>query len=184
VPANTGLLSIKTMKTITKISCILLLFTFGIAVQRASSQQPVAKKVQDLNATGKPVYYNLEKGTAVDEADTAKTSWDLSFQRTAITLQATASGQLLENSDFEKIEHAPSAGYTFGKGAIPMGSGKSWYLYNMDNHTVSPIPGKVILIRTASGKYYKLIIDSYYKAGQDGPSGYYTFRYKEIVPGN
>jgi len=175
---------IKTMKTTLKISCFLLLFIFGTAIQKTFSQQPAIKKVGDLDATSKPVYYNLEKGITVDETDTAKTGWDLSFQRTTLTLQAAAGGQLLENSDFEKIEHAPSTGYAFGKNAIPNGSGKSWYLYNVDNHTVNPISGKFILIHTASGKYYKLIIDSYYKTEQDGPSGYYTFRYMEITPGS
>ena len=177
-------ISPKTMKTIKKIGLPSLLFILVLSFQNAFSQGDAVKKVQDLNAADKTVYYNLEKGIAVDAADTLKTGWDISFQRTKIELQAAACGQLLENSAFEKIAQAPSTGYLPGRAAIPNGSGKGWYLYNMDNHIISPIAGKVILVRAASGKYYKLVIDSYYKQGADGSSGYYTFRFAEIGAGN
>jgi hypothetical protein len=170
------------MKTIKKVAYSFLLFSLGLPFQRAFSQESTVKKVENLNASTTTVYFNLENGAEVNAADTATNSWDISFQRTKVELQASASGQLLENSAFDKIEKAPAEGFLPGKAGIPNGSGKGWYLYNFENHDVSPIPGKVILVHTKSGKYVKLVIDSYYKTGADGTSGYYTFRYSFIPP--
>lgn len=146
----------------------------------AFSQTISVKKIQNLNASEKLAYFNLEKGTEVSEADTAKTGWDISFQHTGIIVQGAAEGQIVADAAFDKVDKAPTTGYKKGKQAIPWGSGNGWYTYNMDNHQISPIPGKVIFIHTASGKYYKLIIDSYYKDGPDGASANYTFRYAAL----
>jgi hypothetical protein len=57
-----------------------------------------------------------------------------------------------------------------------------WYNYDGATNIVTPIAGKVILIRTATGKYAKLEIVSYYQNAPATPtatsvSRYYTFRY-------
>jgi hypothetical protein len=164
-----------------KLSYRLLLACILMPAGFAFSQTAAVKKIENLNAADKTTYFNLETGTEVNEADTAKTGWDLAFQHTAIVLQSKAEGQLVSDASFDKIIAAPATGYQKGKTAIPWGSGKGWYTYNMDNHVVAPIPGKVIFIHTAAGKYYKLVIDSYYKDGADGASANYTFRYSMIT---
>lgn len=169
------------MTTFQKLSYKLLLTCIFMPVGYAFSQTAAIKKIQNLNAADKITYFNLETGTEVSEADTAKTSWDLAFQHTVIVLCSTAEGQIVSDASFDKITSAPSTGYQKGKTALPWGSGKGWYTYNMDNHVVAPIAGKVIFIHTASGKYYKLVIDSYYKdASADGASANYTFRYSTV----
>lgn len=146
----------------------------------AFAQTNAVKKIQNLNAADKITYFNLESGTEVAEADTAKIGWDIAFQHTVIVLPGTAEGQLVADASFDKITSPPATGFQKGKTAIPWGSGKGWYTYNMDNHVVAPIAGKVIFIHTAAGKYYKLVIDGYYKDGPDGASGNYTFRYSAL----
>ena len=66
--------------------------------------------------------------------------------------------------------------------AITTGSGKGWYNYDAANNWISPIAGKVLVIKTGDGKFAKMEILSYYK---DAPSAvsataiarYFTFRY-------
>lgn len=168
------------MAIIQKLSYKLLFIVICSPLFGAFAQQQDLKKIQNLNAADNTTYFNLEKGIVVNEADTAKIRWDISFQHTGIMVQT--SGQVIGNISIDKITAAPAGGYKTGKQAIPWGSGNSWYTYNMENHTISPIAGRVILIHTASGKYFKLVIDSYYKDGADGAGGYYTFRYAAIDP--
>ena len=68
--------------------------------------------------------------------------------------------------------------------AIPKGSGKGWYSYDMNSHIISPIAGKVFVIKTHDGKYAKFEILSYYKGAPVTPdpsktedTGFYTFNF-------
>jgi hypothetical protein len=66
--------------------------------------------------------------------------------------------------------------------AIPRGSGNGWYNYDGATNTISPIAGRVVMIKTADGKYAKMEIISYYKDAPVAPTSatadrYYTFRY-------
>jgi len=66
--------------------------------------------------------------------------------------------------------------------AIPTGSGNGWYNYNSTTNLITPIAGKVFVIKTHDGKYAKMEIISYYKDAPTTPdatalSRYYTFRY-------
>ena len=81
-----------------------------------------------------------------------------------------------------KTDNAPSS-Y-----AITYGSGKGWYNYDGLTNIITPLAGRVLVIRTASGKYAKMEITSYYKGGVTLPATasdadkltkqrYYTFRY-------
>ncbi|EPR65279.1 HmuY family protein [Cyclobacterium qasimii] len=68
---------------------------------------------------------------------------------------------------FQEIKEVPETA-TFSMDtetelAIPTGSGNGWYSYNSTTHAIKPIPGKVILLQTASGNYAKVEILSYYK---------------------
>jgi hypothetical protein len=90
---------------------------------------------------------------------------------------------------FDEIIEAPASGYgTDDKTtvpatyAIPRGSGNGWYNYNPSTNVISPIAGRVIVVKTSEGKYAKMEILSYYKDSPVTPvSGdidrHYTFRY-------
>jgi hypothetical protein len=81
-----------------------------------------------------------------------------------------------------KTENAPTSF------AITTGSNKGWYVYDGLNNLITPIPGRVLVVRTASGKYAKIEILNYYKGGVTPAASasdlvkmkeqrYYTFRY-------
>ena len=65
---------------------------------------------------------------------------------------------------------------------------KGWYNYDGPANLITPLPGRVLVIRTAAGKYAKLEILNYYRKGQTpSPSDtdaikmknqrFYLFRY-------
>jgi hypothetical protein len=90
---------------------------------------------------------------------------------------------------FDQTLLAPDAGYKMDDKtatppyAIPTGSGNGWYSATSTQPTIiSPIAGKIIILKTATGKYAKMEILSYYKDAPASPTGneparYYTFRY-------
>ncbi|MNR49978.1 hypothetical protein D3C85_1694350 [compost metagenome] len=48
----------------------------------------------------------------------------------------------------------------------------------MATHALTPIPGKIIMVKTGSGKHVKLEVLSYYFDEEDyNETGFYTFRY-------
>ena len=63
--------------------------------------------------------------------------------------------------------------------AITTGSGNGWYNYNPETHIISPIAGKILVVRTHNGKFAKLEILSYYKDmnTESGEDQHYTFNY-------
>jgi hypothetical protein len=138
--------------------------------------------------TGHFTFFSLRENEIV--TDSASTDWDLGFRATDIIVNGGVSGpgegraQVTEGL-FEEITEAPEAGWRTDNAeghAIRTGSGNGWYNYNPQAMIVSPIPGRVILVQTADGKYAKLRIVSYYKDAPETPdidseSRYYTFEY-------
>lgn len=164
--------------------------------------EPVtASDVADLDATstGKYTFYSFADDAVVASSDSATTKWDIGFRGTTIILNGgasgpgAASGQIVDGI-FDEIIEAPAAGYAQDSDAakaIP-GSG-GWYTYtgtaSVPNHAVLPNAGKVIVLKTATGKYVKVEIISYYLGNPSTStaafadlttrpaSRYYTFRY-------
>lgn len=138
------------------------------------------------------VLYSIVNDSIVPTSDSATTKWDIGFRATTIITNAGISGPgnggafiktgtTLE--DYLTIE-SDSTFKTdkLGSYAIPTGSGNGWYSYNPTTHIIVPIAGRILIIRTASGKYAKLEILSYYKNNPSSPTlsdpyRYYTFRY-------
>lgn len=126
-------------------------------------------------------------------------SWDIAFRGTTIIVnggakigiadepERTGSGAVsIVSGTFASVTAFPAAS-TFAQDAaavysIPTGSGKGWYSYNADTHIISPIAGKVFVVKTHDGKYAKFEILSYYKDApasttQTSESPYYTFNF-------
>jgi HmuY protein len=190
-----------------KISIIALTSTLFLASckkEEVAIVEPVkAETVKDLAAdpttvssTGQPVsagkytFFSFKNGT-LTTADSATTKWDLAFKGTTILTNGGSSGigqggASILSGIFDEIKIVP-ASTTFNQDsktvlAIPTGSGKVWYNYDAPTNIISPIAGKVFLIKTADGKYAKMEILSYYKGTPATPtassqSRYYTFRY-------
>jgi hypothetical protein len=204
------------MKKIMKgVSCILAIVVFAACSKNDSTMVTPAltvKTVKNLMAdtiigfapsgqpygSGKYSFYSLENNTLISSSDSNSTKWDLGFRGTSIITNSGNSGpakggafvyvgvfddlKTVPADSVFRTDNAPSA-Y-----AITSGSGRGWYSYNAPVNLVTPIPGRVLVIRTASGKYAKVEILNYYKGGitpdASAPDAvklseqrYYTLRY-------
>jgi hypothetical protein len=148
--------------------------------------------------SGKFTLFSLETNSIVSNSDSATTKWDLGFRGTTIITNNGTGGPgsggafiftgtytdltTISNDSVFRVDAAP-ASY-----AIRTGSGNGWYSYNGATQLVTPIPGRILVIRTASGKYAKVEILNYYKGGvtPDATASdndkltkqrFYTFRY-------
>ena len=148
--------------------------------------------------SGKYTLYSLESNSIIANTDSATSKWDIGFRGTTIITNSGNSGpgsggafvytgifgdlaQIPTDSTF-RTDNAPTA-Y-----AIKTGSGNGWYSYNGATNLITPVPGRILVIRTASGRYAKIEIQNYYKGGvtPDATASdndklmkqrYYTFRY-------
>lgn len=124
---------------------------------------------------GKYTFFSFETNAVVPASDSASTKWDLGFRGSTIIVNAGNSGpgkggafvfvgtfdelkKVPIDSTF-RIDNAPSA-Y-----AIPTGSNRGWFVYNPQANLLTPIPGRVLVIKTALGKYAFVEILNYYKGG-------------------
>lgn len=146
----------------------------------------------------KYTYFNLEQKQIIANSDSLTTKWDLGFKGTTIIVNGGINrvgngGAFIYNGVFENLSVVPAdsvfrtdAGSNY---AVPTGSGIGWYIYNGGSvNLVTPLPGRVLVIKTANGKYAKVEILNYYKGGVTPSSTasndvksreqrYYTFRY-------
>ena len=146
---------------------------------------------------GKYTFFSLGTNSKIASTDSATSNWDLAFAGTTVRINAGTSGPgnggaFVYTGTFDALTTVPTDS-TFRidqapNYAIVRGSGKSWYTYDGPTNLLSTIPGRVLVIRTANGKYAKVEILNYYK-GNTTPlstasdsikiydSRYYSFRY-------
>jgi len=133
----------------------------------ASSGQPFG--------AGKYSFFSLETKQWISNSDSATAKWDLAFSGSTIRVNNLTSGpgsggafvyvgtfdaltSVPVDSVF-RVDNHPTA-Y-----AIAKGSGKGWYTYDGINNLLTPTPGRVLVIKTASGKYAKVEVLNFYKGG-------------------
>ena len=183
---------------------LVLLLALSVAAcdSNGSNDQPeevVAARAADipsdpivgLGSDGRPVgqnaftFFSLRTGEIVASSDSASTGWDLGFKGSTIIVNGGTSGpgngaaQVVEGL-FSEVTEAPEGGWSQDSAAgyaIPTGSGAGWYNYNFATQVLSPIPGRVLLIRTADGRYAKISMISYYQGAPDTPGADDTARY-------
>lgn len=142
--------------------------------------------------TGDFIKFSFDKG-----ATTTGDDWDIAFRgstiivnggeatttdqpaRTANAAAYIASGTLTSVTSVDPsllVSDSASNGL-----AIPAVSGQGWYSYNPTTHIISPIAGKIIVVKTHDGRYAKLEILSYYENGEANEdmsnSQFYTFNF-------
>ena len=179
--------------------------TIVVPVSAITVKDLAADTVTGLGLDGRPqsagttTYYSLVDNKAIASTDAASTKWDIAFSSTKILINGGTSGPGIGGAFvyvglFDALKTIP-ADSNFATDnsnaasfAIPLGSGKAWYTYDGLTTLVSPIAGRVLVIRTATGKFAKIEIISYYKGGLTLPASasvndklfkqrYYTFRY-------
>ncbi len=140
------------------------------------------KTIRHIDASNKTAYFNLTTGKEVADASGV---WDIAFNRTTILVNGGSSGTgkttavLLKDTSFDQVTKQPDAGLKSDSGeekAIPTGSGNGWYEYNMTDHSINPIPGRIVVVKTSAGKYVKLEVLGYYHDANHNPANY-SFRY-------
>ncbi|MCA4900456.1 MAG: HmuY family protein [Bacteroidota bacterium] len=154
--------------------------------------------------TNKFTFFSFVTGKVVDNP--SGTNWDMAFRATTILINGGTSGpgqgaaQVL-NGIFNDLSTAPTDGYKQDNDAgglnpagvpnanlaIPTGSGNGWYTSTGGGigspSVITATAGKVLMIRTADGKYAKMEILSYYKGAPatvnplTDAARYYTFQY-------
>lgn len=141
------------------------------------------KTVTNLDAVSAYVYYSLETGSIIPSTDSNSTKWDIAISASKVIVNSKdtgpgkGEGQYITGI-FDELKTAPANGYVT---SLPTGSGKAWYDYNSTTHIITPTAGKILVIKTASGKYAKIEFLSYYKGypneveGTDGR--YISFQY-------
>lgn len=138
----------------------------------------------DAGNTGKFTLYSLAGNKVIANTDSATTKWDIGFRATTIIINGGASGpgkaeaQVLTGV-YNDLTAAPETGYATDAATKAIAG---WYNYNMTTHVISPVTGKFIVMKTATGKYAKIEVTSYYKDAPASPtqtseSRYYHFRY-------
>ncbi len=142
------------------------------------------------------VKFSFAKGDIVSD-----NSWDIAFRGTTILInggaaigindepQRTGNGAItIVTGTFEEVKEVPDASLfkqdAANTYAVPTGSGTGWYNYNPVINLLTPIAGRVFVVKTHDGKYAKFEILSYYKNAPANPDTtdesifrYYTFRY-------
>lgn len=140
--------------------------------------------------------FDFETGTTT----TSETDWDIAFRGTTIAINggaltgtadeperngnagiAIVTGTLASVTTADRLTFTQDADASF---AIATGSDNGWYNYaGPPSHLITPIPGKVFVIRTTAGNYAKVEIISYYENAPAAPDAfadatpYYTFNY-------
>jgi hypothetical protein len=147
---------------------------------------------------GKFTFYSFETNSIVPSSDSNSTKWDIAMRGTTIITNNGTSGPgkggaFVYVGTFDDLTLVP-ADSTFKVDAAPtsyaitIGSNKGWYLYTPQTNLVTPVPGRVLVIKTATGRYAKVEIINYYKGGTTPPASasdavktfsqrYYTFRF-------
>ena len=176
-----------------------------VTVSTLTVNDLAADTVTGLGTDGRPqsagttTYYSLVDNKVISSTDAATTKWDIAFSSTKILVNSGTSGPGLGGAFVFKglfddlktipadssfaIDNSTAASY-----AIPLGSGRAWYTYDGLTTLVSPIAGRILVIKTANGKYAKIENLNYYKGGVTLASTasvndklfkqrYYTFRY-------
>lgn len=147
------------------------------------------------------VKFSFSKNSVVTDDN-----WDIAFRGTTILVNGgskigiqnepsktgKAAVSIISNT-FDNVKTVPDASTFKQDGAntyaIPSGSGNGWYNYNSNTNVVTPIPGRVFVIKTHDEKYAKMEIISYYKDAPANPTitstpRYYTFKFVYQPSGN
>jgi hypothetical protein len=204
---NSNLYKMKNLKSVLVLAISIALFSCSkeaeTITKNPQNQALEVKNYSNLYAPvtgggGQPVSgdfvkFSFSTGQIVSTGD----NWDIAFRSTAILVNGgvASAGQpartgmgsaSIVTSTFTNVTIAPADNLfkqdSATETAITTGSGNGWYNYNSVTNVVSPIAGKVIVVKTNDGKYAKMEILSFYKDAPANPtatepSRYYKFNY-------
>ena len=166
----------------------------------------VSITIEDLHAPqeggmGQPISgpftkFDFDTGMETD----SETDWDIAFRATDIIVNGGSSMGTIDEpnrngdggayiamgtmADVTEVDVSLFAQDSENGYAIMSGSGNGWYTYTgPPTFLVTPTAGRILVFKTADGKFAKVEILSYYQGAPDSPdaftdqSRYYTFNY-------
>jgi hypothetical protein len=193
------------MKTIKLLALIAIFIGFS-SCSDSNDDDPIilqveSESISNLHAPqeggqGQPVSgaftkFNFSTGTTT----TSATEWDIAFRGTTIIVNGGVSYGATDEPERTGNAAAYLATGTFA-GITSVNTSlleqdsvngyvlSAWYSYaGPPTHLITPVPGKIMVIKTRDGKFAKVEILSYYKDAPDNPDAfvdeerYYTFNY-------
>ena len=205
------------MQVITKLSPLVIILTSVIISSCGSgsatgptSNAAVTRKNMQPDSTIGWMYYSLE-GDSVVPADQANTNaWDIRFayllccgqtRQIDVFFNSGAAGPgttkaTMFGTRFDNLASVPG-GVTYREDDTTMSGrivpanvvgGDIMFVYDVNTHTISPSPDKVLLVQTSKGNIFKFQFTSIYKDADPTPDvftplGFYHFRYQRAVNG-
>lgn len=197
----------KTMKMIKFLTIALAMTSFVACDNDSDDLLPVVSiTVEDIYAPqeggqGQPISgaftkFDFDLGMETD----SETDWDIAFRATDIIINGGMSmgttdepdrtgdaGAYIVTGTMADVTEVDVNLFTQDSGsgyAIMSGSGNGWYTYSgPPTYLITPTAGKILVFKTADGKYAKVEILSYYQGAPENPdaftdpSRYYTFNY-------
>lgn len=144
---------------------------------------------------GQPTSGEFTKFSFSEGAIVTSDNWDIAFRGTTLIVNGGTEIGLTDEptrtgiaavsvvtSTFDNLTTIPAVSTFKQDEAGAYAFSEPWYDYNAVTHIISPVAGKVYVVKTFNGKYAKFEILSYYQdapANPDmtSPSRYYTFKY-------
>lgn len=142
-------------------------------------------------------HFDFETRAHVEPADpTDDAGWDLGALRFNVKTNGGTSGTggaavaVLDGVSFDDVAAAPTDGYVEDAAQDPGSGGDSmsntapgyafdeWFVYNPADHTLSPVPQRVYVVRTPEGNHFKLEMLGYYDDA--GTPGFVRFRWAPL----
>jgi len=195
------------MKTIKFLTIALAMTSFLACSDDSDDLLPVVSiTIEDLHAPqeggmGQPISgpftkFDFDTGMETD----SETDWDIAFRATDIIVNGGSSMGTIDEptrngdggayiamgtmADVTEVDVSMFVQDSENGYAIMSGSGNGWYTYTgPPTFLVTPTAGRILVFKTADGKFAKVEILSYYQGAPDSPdaftdqSRYYTFNY-------
>ena len=192
------------MKTIKLFTLIAIFIGFsscssdddGPVVLQVESESIANLHAPQQGGQGQPVTGEFTKfNFATGMTTTSATEWDIAFRGTTIIVNGGVSYGATDEPERTGQAAAYLATGTMGgvnsvnpalleQDSVNGYVLSAWYAYaGPPTHLITPVPGKIIIVKTRDGKYAKMEILSYYKDAPENPDAYvdeeryYTFNY-------
>ena len=124
---------------------------------------------------GKYTFFSFETNAVVPSTDSNSVKWDVAVRGTTIITNGGNSGPGVGGAfvyvgTFDDLKTVPKDSVFRQDNAptsyaVPNTSNRGWYVYSPVSMLITPIPGRVLVFKTAKGKYAKVEILNYYKGG-------------------
>lgn len=166
-----------------------LLETETATVSNLAAVQTADYTTTPATITGDYTRFSFESGSIVTDD-----SWDLAFRGTTILVnggtavsddepeRTGTAGVYIASGTLSSITEVDTSLFVSDSEtdglAITTGSENGWYSYDYTTHIISPIAGKILVVKTSNNTYAKVEILSYYlDSDTSSDSQYYTFNY-------